>query len=341
MERDRAILSEDMVALGTQRSVIRELFEFGKRRAAEQGAGSVFDFSLGNPSVPPPEAVTRRALDLLEHQDPLTLHGYTSAQGDLSARCALADDLNRRFDAQVSPQRLYLTCGAAAALCCCFRALFSAGDRCVVFAPYFPEYKVFIEGAGGVMVTVPPALPDFQIDFSALEGALTPDTKAVVVNSPNNPSGAVYDRETLQALAALLTRRSDEFGHPIYLISDEPYRELVYEGTEVPWIPALYPNTLVCYSFSKSLSLPGERIGYALVPPAVTDGERVYAALCGAGRSMGYVNAPSLFQRVAADCCGVPPDLSRYDANRLLLLNGLREIGYECTAPQGAFYLFP
>ncbi|MEG0755331.1 MAG: pyridoxal phosphate-dependent aminotransferase [Oscillospiraceae bacterium] len=328
-----------MTELGTQRSCIRELFEYGKIKAAEVGAENVFDFSLGNPSTPPPAAVTAEALRLLQTAEPVSLHGYTSAQGDLAVRSAIAESLNRRYGTAYTPQNLYMTCGAAAALCCCFRGLFTPGSECIVFAPYFPEYKVFIEANGGIPVVVPPD-ERFQPDFGALETAITANTRAVVVNSPNNPSGAVYTAETLRKLAALLTKKSAQFGSPIFLISDEPYREVVYDGVTVPWIPALYPHTIVCYSYSKALSLPGERIGYALVPNSVADWQNVYAALCGAGRSMGYVNAPSLFQRVVARCCDCPPDLSVYAENRSLLLDCFGKLGLSCAPAEGTFYLF-
>ena len=335
------MLPEKTVALGTSRSVIRELFEYGKRRAAEVGAENVFDFSIGNPSVPAPECVERTAMELLSHSDPVQLHGYTSASGDQGVREALAQSINRRFGTHYGADNLYLTVGAAAALCCCFHGLTCPGDEFVVFAPYFPEYKVFIEGAGGRMVLVPADVEAFQIDFAALERALTPHTKGVVVNSPNNPSGVVYSEETIRALARLLEEKEREFGHPIYLISDEPYREIVYDGVEVPWLPGYYQDTLVCYSYSKSLSLPGERIGYIVVPDEAADSKLLYASVCGAGRMLGYVNAPSLFQRVVAQCAEETADLSVYAENRRLLLDGLRELGFHCVEPKGTFYLFP
>lgn len=335
------MLPERMTALGTARSVIRELFEYGKERAAVVGAENVFDFSIGNPSVPPPPQVNEAAIRILSTQDPVLTHGYTSAGGDAKARALLAETLNRRFDAGLTGDDLYLTVGAAAALCCCFHGLTCPGDEFVVFAPYFPEYRVFIEGAGAKMVLIPADVEGFQISFDALESALTPHTKGVVVNSPNNPSGCVYSRETIQRLAELLGRKSAEFGHPIYLITDEPYREIVYDGTEVPWVPHFYGNTIVCYSYSKSLSLPGERIGYLAVSPGVEDHDLVYAALAGAGRSLGYVNAPALFQQVAAECAGLTSDLSVYAENRRLLLDGLGKLGFRCGTPGGTFYLFP
>lgn len=334
------MVSERMLGLGTARSVIRELFEYGKKRAAVVGADNIFDFSLGNPSVPAPPQVNEAAIRLLQTEDPTLLHGYTSAQGDAGVRKAIADDLNRRFGTSYTGDQLYITVGAAAALCCCFNGLACPGDEFVVIAPYFPEYKVFIEGSGAAMKLIQPDPDTLQIDAAALAAAIGPQTKGVVVNSPNNPSGVIYTEETLKAAIAVLEEKSREYGHPIYLISDEPYREIVFEGFHVPWIPQLYKDTIVCYSFSKSLSLPGERIGYVLVPGQVTGSQQVYAAVAGAGRSLGYVNAPSLFQRVAAECCGLTSDTSIYERNAKLLVTSLREMGYQCVQPQGAFYLF-
>ncbi len=335
------MVSPRMKQLGSARSVIRELFEYGNRRAAQVGRENVFDFSIGNPSVPPPPEVTESAMRLLQTEDAVALHGYTSAQGDADVRARLAEDLNRRFGAGVSGDDLYITVGAAAALCCVFHALaVGAQDEFVVIAPYFPEYKVFIEGAGCAMRLVQPDPVTLQIDPAALEAALTPHTRGVVVNSPNNPSGVIYTEDVLRKAAAILERKSREYGHPIFLIADEPYREIVFEGYSVPWLPHLYRDTIVCYSFSKSLSLPGERIGYALVPPPVAEHDDVYAAIAGAGRSLGYVCAPSLFQRVAAACCSLTSDTSVYARNAKLLVSSLREMGYTCVEPQGAFYLF-
>ena len=334
------MVSERMLGLGTARSVIRELFEYGKQRAAVVGAENVYDFSLGNPSVPAPDAVNETAIRILK-ENPDIIHCYTSAQGDAMARQRFADSLNRRFSGDYTADQFYITVGAAASLCCVFNGLTCPGDEFIVFAPYFPEYKVFIEGAGAKMVLIPPEIEKFQIDFAAFEQAITPNTKGVVVNTPNNPSGVVYSKQTLEQLAAILTKKSREYGHPIYLISDEPYREIVFSGFEVPWIPHIYPDTIVCYSFSKSLSLPGERLGYVLVPGQVTDSKLVYAAVAGAGRSLGYVNAPSLFQQVTSLCCDMTSDLKVYEENCKLLVSSLREMGYHVAEPGGAFYLFP
>ena len=335
------MLNQQMAALGNNRSTIRELFEYGNQRAAVVGRENVFDFSIGNPNVPAPDAV-REAILAEAAGDPVALHGYTSAQGAADARKALADDLNRRFGTDYTGDSLYLTAGAAAALSCAFKAIACPGDEFVVLAPYFPEYLMFIErGVGAKAVIVPPSITDFQIDFDALEQAMNEHTKAVVVNSPNNPSGAVYSEQTIQQLAALLCEKEKQYGHPIYLVSDEPYREIVYDGVNVPFVPRYYDDTIVCYSYSKSLSLPGERIGYVLVPPQAADSADLYAAVCGAGRALGYVCAPSMFQCVAARCAGQTSDISVYQTNRDLLFDGLTGMGYSCVKPAGAFYLFP
>ena len=334
------MVSQSMLKLGTARSVIRELFEFGKLRAAEVGEENVFDFSLGNPSVPAPPAVNETALRILTQQSD-TIHCYTSAQGDAGVRKLLADNLNSRFGTAYTPDNFYVTVGAAAALCCVFRGLSCPGDEYILFAPYFPEYKVFVESNGGKAVVVPPEIEHFQIDFDAFEAAITPNTKGVVLNNPNNPTGVVYSRQTLERVAAILTERSKAYGHPIYLISDEPYREIAFTGVDVHWIPSIYRDTIVCYSFSKSLSLPGERLGYVLVPGDITDSADVYGAVAGAGRSLGYVNAPSLFQQVCAECCDLTSDISIYEENCKLLVSSLREMGYHVAQPGGAFYLFP
>mgnify|MGYP000158510492 CR=1 FL=1 len=336
------VVNESMYQLGSVRSAIRELFEYGKKRAAIVGKENVYDFSIGNPSIPAPQIVNDTIKELVTDYDSVALHGYTSAQGDVETRAAIAEFLNNTHGTHFNADNLYMTMGAAASLSICFRALTSdAYDEFITIAPYFPEYKVFIEGAGAKMVLIPPEIEAFQIDFDAFEQSLNPHTKGVVVNSPNNPSGVVYSRETLERLAAILTEKSRAYGHPIYLISDEPYREIVFSGFQVPWIPQLYPDTIVCYSFSKSLSLPGERLGYVLVPASVTDSREVYAAVAGAGRSLGYVNAPSLFQQVTSLCCDLTSDLAVYERNAKLLVPALREMGYHCVEPGGAFYLFP
>ncbi len=335
------MISETMQKLGKHRSTIRELFEYGNIRKAEVGAENVFDFSLGNPNVPAPEEV-RKTIEELALKDPVKLHGYTSAQGAADVREEIASDLNKRFNAGCGADNLYLTAGAAAALSCVFKALRCDGDEFIVIAPFFPEYRMFIEnGANAKCVVVPPSVSDFQIDFNELEKRLSRNTKAVVINSPNNPSGAVYSENTIKRLAELLEKKEKEYGHPVYIVSDEPYRELVFDSVKVPFVPNSYKDSIVCYSYSKSLSLPGERIGYVLVPPQAADSNDVYAAVCGAGRALGYVCAPSMFQQVAKRCTGLTSDLSVYKTNRDLLYNGLVNMGYKCVKPEGAFYLFP
>lgn len=336
-----ARLSQRMLALGTASSEIREAFAFAQQRIAQAGADQVEDFSLGNPSVPAPEALRDAALALLQDMDPVQLHGYTSAPGDAGVRAALAADLNRRFHTDYSGDCLYLTCGAAGALCCVLSALGCPGDEFVTFSPYFPEYQVFVESAGGKLVTVPARLEDFQMDLDTLAEAITPNTKAVLINSPNNPTGVVYPEADLRRLGALLRERSAAYGHTIYLISDEPYREIFFSAEPPAWVPDCYPHTIVCYSYSKSLSLPGERLGYVLIPPSAEEASLLYAAVCGAGRALGYVCAPSLFQYAAAKCAGLTSDVQVYRRNRDLLLHSLREMGYVCAQPEGAFYLFP
>lgn len=332
--------NKTMYELGSHRSVIRDLFEFGKKRAAEVGADKVYDFSLGNPNVPAPDGVKEAAERLLAMPDNTVLHGYTSAQGDAEVRKAVADNINARFGAGVSPDFIYMTCGAAASLTITLNALYEDGDEFILLAPFFPEYSVFVKAAGGTPVVVPFDEKTFAPDLSALEKAVTPRTKGVIVNSPNNPSGTVYTRKTLDGIVSLLESKSAEYGRKIVLIADEPYRELVYDDIEVPYLPNLYPDTVVCYSYSKSLSLPGERIGYIAISPRMTEKENVYAAICGAGRALGYVCAPSMFQRVAAACVNERPDITAYRRNRDLIYSALTEMGYDCVHPDGAFYLF-
>lgn len=333
------MFNEKAYSLGANRSVIRDLFEYGKTRAAIVGPEHVYDYSIGNPSIPSPPEVNEAIRQILADTDPLVLHGYTSAVGDYETRQAIADDLNARYGIATKPEEFFLGCGAAPELVSVFKALSVPGGEILTVAPYFPEYKPFVESAGMTLRVVPADVPSFQIDFAAMEDLIGPHTQAVLLNSPNNPSGVVYTRETLAYLADLLNRKADAYGHPIYLISDEPYRELAY-GVEVPWVPSLYPNTLVCYSYSKSLSLPGERIGYVYVPQAATDGEKLYAAVAGAARSCGHVCAPSLWQKVIARCTHLRPDLESYDRNRRRLYDALTSYGYEMAKPDGAFYLF-
>jgi len=331
-----------MFGLGSKRSIIREIFEYSKSRAAEIGAENVYDFSLGNPSVPAPAEVNEAIRELLDTQSSVTLHGYTSAQGDAGVRQAIADRIHARFGVDISPNLIYMTCGAAASLSICLKAVIEedAGDECIVFAPFFTEYRVFIQNAGGTPVVSKPLPKTFQIDVADFESRINEHTKAVIVNSPNNPSGVVYSEETIRALCEVLKRKSAEYGRVIYLIADEPYRELVYSGVEVPYLMNYYDNTLVCYSYSKSLSLPGERIGYIAVSPKMEECTNIYLTVCGAGRSLGYVCAPSLFQQVIARCIDAKVNVEAYRENRDLLYDNLTAYGYECVKPDGAFYLF-
>lgn len=335
------MVSEKMAGLGKVRSVIREIFEYSKVRGAEIGPENVFDFSIGNPNVPAPAAVNDTIKELADCGNDYWLHGYTSAQGDAETRQAIAENLNERFGTKFHKDNFYITCGAAASLKICITALFTPGDEFITFTPFFPEYRVFVETAGAVLNAVESDPATFQIDFEKLTAAINENTKAIIVNSPNNPSGVVIKEEGVIKLAALLKEKSEEYGHPIYLIADEPYRELVYDDTvTVPYLTKYYDNTLVCYSYSKSLSLPGERIGYILVPDEMADFGDVYAAVCGAGRALGYVCAPSMMQHVIAKCTGMVSDLSIYKTNRDLLYNSLTEYGFTCVYPDGAFYLF-
>ena len=332
--------NERMYQLGSKRSTIREIFEYAKKRRAEIGEENVFDFSIGNPSVPAPKAVSDAIKRIVRETDPVKLHEYTSAQGDKEVRDTIAANYTRRFGVPLSGEDLYMTCGAAASLTISLKALAVEGDEFIVFAPYFPEYAVFVANAGAKLCVVP-SDERMQPDFKALEKALTARVKGILINSPNNPSGAVYGAETLQKLADILRKKSEEYGAPIYLISDEPYRELVYDQeTKIHSPMAFYEDTLVCYSYSKSLSMPGERIGYIAVNPQANDSRKIYAAVCGAGRSLGFVCAPALFQRVAAACDGLTADISVYKRNRDLLYNGLKSYGFTCVYPDGAFYLF-
>ena len=333
------MFNQTAYSLGANRSCIRDLFEYGRARAAVVGEENIFDYSLGNPSIPSPAAVDEAVRQILQDTPTLQVHGYTSAVGDAATRQAIADDLNRRYDAGCRGENFFLGCGAAPELVAVFTALAVPEGELLAIAPYFPEYKPFAQAAGLNFRVVPPDVPEFQIKLDAVEAMLTPHTQAVLINTPNNPSGVVYTQKTLEALGALLTQKSREYGHPIYLISDEPYRELAY-GVEVPFVPLIYPNTVVCYSYSKSLSLPGERIGYIYVPDSAADSRALYAAVAGAARSAGHVCAPSLWQKVIARCAGLRPDLQAYDRNRKALYEGLTAMGYEMAKPDGAFYLF-
>jgi len=335
------MVSQKMYELGSKRSEIRELFEYGLKRKAEIGAENVFDFSLGNPSVPAPECVKEALSELVLNTDPVDLHGYTSAQGAPDVRKSCADYVNSTFGTNYTGDNFYMTVGAAASLTISLSAISEEGGEVIVLAPFFPEYTVFINQAGMTPVVVKCREEDFQVDFDALKKAINENTKAIIVNSPNNPSGVVLSEDTIKELAKVMNEAEKKYGREIYIIADEPYRELVYtEGVTVPFIPNYYNNTIVCYSFSKSLSLPGERIGYILVPNTATDWQKVYFAVCGAGRSLGFVCAPSLFQKIVPKCIGKTADISVYKKNRDILCDALSEYGYKVAQPDGAFYLF-
>ncbi len=333
------MINKQMFEYGSKSSVIRELFSYGLERKKIVGADKVYDFSIGNPSIPAPAMVKQVILELLEEPAEV-LHGYSPAAGDPKVREALADSVNRKFGTRYRADNFYMTAGAAASLAISIQALTVPGDEFIVFAPFFPEYAVWVETAGAKLLVTPADTEHFQIHLEAFKNLLTPRTKGVIINSPNNPSGVVYSEETIMKLSEILERKQKEYGTSIYLLADEPYREIVYDGLKVPFIPNYYKNTLVCYSYSKALSMPGERIGYVIVPDEGENAQEVMAAIAGAGRALGYVCAPVLFQRVAARCADVPSDISAYKRNRDLLYGGLTELGYECVRPQGAFYLF-
>lgn len=334
------MVSENMLMLGKKSSVIREIFEYSKKRKAEIGADKVFDFSLGNPSIPSPEIVNDTMKKLIEEMDPVSLHGYTSAPGDMMVRKTLCDNINKRFGFGAVPELMYMTCGAAASLTISLKAIINEGDEVILAAPFFPEYSVFCANAGAKTRVVLGKGEQFELDIEGIEKVINKKTRAIILNSPNNPTGAVLSEQNIKELSELLNKKSKELGIEITIIADEPYRELVYGDVFVPYIPNYYDNTIVCYSYSKSLSLPGERIGYIMVSPKMKDAADVFFAVCGAGRSMGYVCAPALLQYTAAKCDGTPPDLSAYDKNRTFLYNELKKIGYSAVRPDGAFYLF-
>lgn len=333
------MINEAMYARGAESSKIREIFTYACERKAQIGADKVFDFSLGNPSIPAPEAVRSSIERSLAECTPEELHGYTPAPGLPAARKAVAASLNRRFGTSYSMGDIFMTVGAAASVSCALHALTSPGDEVIVVSPYFPEYKVWIESCGCTCVEAPAKPYTFRLSVGSIMEAITPRTAAIIVNSPNNPTGSVYSREVLQRLANCLNEVNRSREQPVFLISDEPYRELTY-GAEVPWVPDIYKNTVVCYSYSKSLSLPGERVGWVLVPPACFESARVMAAIAGSARALGFVCAPALFQRVVADCVDEPCNVEAYNRNRLLLVNELGEMGYSVVEPEGAFYLW-
>ncbi len=331
--------SEEMYELGSKGSSIRRVAGEAQKRKAEIGEENVFDFSLGNPSIPAPEIVKKTLIELIENEHE-TIHGYTANKGDAEVRKAIADYINKINNTTLTSENIYMTVGACASLSIAIKAIALEGDEIITFAPFFPEYRVFVEGCKAKLVVVKPNMKDFQIDFDEFEKSINEKTKAVMINSPNNPSGVVYTEETIKKLSDLLNKKSKEYGHVIYLIADEPYKEIVYDDLKVPCCLNYYDNTFVCYSYSKSLSLPGERIGYIAVSNKMEESEKTYLACCGAGRALGYVCAPSLFQKLVAKLQGVTVDVDIYKKNRDLILNGLTEIGYECVKPDGAFYLF-
>ena len=334
------MVNEKAKDLGNRPSVIRDLFEYSKKRKQEIGEENVFDFSIGNPSVPPPQSVTESLINLLQTREPTSLHGYTSAVGDKNVRDAIADYLNKTYRAKVDSNLIYLTAGAAASLTSTLNGILNEGEEVIVFAPYFPEYKVFIEKAGGVVKTVNPNTQTFTPDLEEFKKAINEKTKAVILNSPNNPTGVVVKKEDLTKLCNILNEKQKEYKNDIYLISDEPYRELIYSDIEYPFVTNFYDNSIVCYSFSKSISLPGERIGYILVNPNCNEAKDVFFAICGGARGLGYVCAPALFQYLIPFCLGKTSDLSVYKKNRDLISSALTDMGYEVVKPDGAFYLF-
>ena len=334
------MISEKMKPYVKNNSAIRMMFEEGNRLRAKYGADKVFDFSLGNPSVPAPDSVREAIIELVNNTDPTVLHGYMSNAGFEDVRQTIAESLNRRFDTKFSAKNLIMTVGAASGLNVILKTVLNSGEEVIVFAPYFLEYGAYVRNYDGVLVEISPDTTTFQPNLAEFEQKITPKTKAVIVNTPHNPTGVVYSEETIRKLSAILEAKQKEFGTVIYLISDEPYRELAYDGVEVPYLTKYYDNTVVGYSYSKSLSLPGERIGYLVIPDEADGSEELISAATIANRTLGCVNAPSLIQKVVAKCVDAKTDLAAYDKNRQALYNGLKECGFECIKPQGAFYLF-
>lgn len=334
------MISEKMKPYVKNNSAIRMMFEEGNRLRAKYGADKVFDFSLGNPSVPAPDSVREAIIELVNTTDPTVLHGYMSNAGFEDVRQTIAESLNRRFDTKFSAKNLIMTVGAASGLNVILKTILNPGEEVIVFAPYFLEYGAYVRNYDGVLVEISPDTTTFQPNLAEFEQRITPKTRAVIVNTPHNPTGVIYSEETIKKLSAILEAKQKEFGTVIYLISDEPYRELAYDGVEVPYLTKYYNNTVVGYSYSKSLSLPGERIGYLVIPDEADGSEELISAATIANRTLGCVNAPSLIQKVVAKCVDAKTDLAAYDKNRQALYNGLKECGFECIKPQGAFYLF-
>lgn len=334
------MIADKMKALVKNSSAIRAMFEEGKVMAAKYGAENVYDFSLGNPNVPAPVQVKEAIIEEIQKEDPIVLHGYMSNAGYEDVRQAVAESINKKFDTAFSAKNIIMTVGAAGGLNVILKTLLNPGDEVIAIAPYFGEYNSYVSNFDGKLVVVSPNTETFQPNLTELEEKLTERTKAVIVNSPNNPTGVIYSEETIQAMAEILRKKQKEFGTDIYLISDEPYRELAYDGAEVPYLTKYYENAIIGYSFSKSLSLPGERIGYLVIPDEAADSEDIIAAAGTATRILGYVNAPSLMQKAVAKCLDAQADVPYYDRNREDLYHGLKELGFECIKPQGAFYLF-
>lgn len=334
------VIAERMVGLVNNNSVIREMFEEGKRLAGIYGAENVFDFSLGNPSVPAPEELNRAVKDILDEEPSIFVHGYMSNAGYEDVRATIADSINRRFGTSFNQSNIIMTVGAAGGMNVIFKTILNPGDEVLTFSPYFVEYNSYVSNYDGKLVAIDPDTETFQANIEDLERKITPKTKALIINNPNNPTGVVYSEETIKKVAAILDAKQKEYGTEIFIVSDEPYRELAYDGVEVPYITKYYNNTIVGYSFSKSLSLPGERIGYLVIPDEVDDAEQMKTAAAIATRVLGFVNAPSLMQRAVARCIDAKCDVDSYNRNREALYNGLVKLGFECIKPQGAFYLF-
>ena len=334
------MIAKSMQGLVNNNSVIRQMFEEGQKMAAEYGAENVYDFSLGNPNVPAPKKVEETIEKLLKEEDPLVLHGYMSNAGYPDVRKKVADSLNRRFGTDFAADNIMMTVGAAGGLNCALKALIDPGDEVITFAPFFLEYRNYTANYGGVLIMADPDTATFQPDLEDFRAKLTPKTKAVIINNPNNPTGVIYSEETIKNIAGILEEKQKEYGHPVFIISDEPYRELVYTGADVPYITKYYKNTIVGYSFSKTLSLPGERIGYLVVPSEVEGFDELFAALTIANRVLGFVNAPSLMQKVVAECLEEKADIAYYAKNRDVLYDALQKYGFSCIKPEGAFYMF-
>lgn len=334
------MIADSMVSLVKNSSVIRAMFEEGNRLAKLYGAENVYDFSLGNPNVPAPAEVNEAVKDIVDNEESTFIHGYMSNAGYEDVRQTIAESLNRRFGTHFNHTNIVMTVGAAGGLNTIFKTLLNPGEEVMTFAPFFGEYRNYVSNFGGKLVVVSPNTVDFQPKLDEFEAKITPKTRAVIVNNPNNPTGVVYSEETIKKLAAIMKAKQKEYGTEIFLISDEPYRELAYDGVEVPYLTKYYDNTIVGYSFSKSLSLPGERIGYLVIPDEVADSEDLLSAANVATRILGFVNAPTLQQKVVEKCLDAKTDLSFYNRNREDLYNGLKECGFECIKPQGAFYLF-